>query len=69
MEKRKDVIIKKADKGSAICILNANDYEQMVLKHLNDEKFYIATQNNLTSKHTDLINQHLSQMLQKNEVH
>ena len=39
-ENIKHIIIKKADKGGAIVILDEEDYIKKVLKHLNDKKSY-----------------------------
>ena len=36
----KSIIIKPADKGGAIVIMNAEDYEKVCLDHLADKTFY-----------------------------
>ena len=48
----KDIIIKPADKGGAIVILNKTDYIQEGLRQLNDRHFYIPLENDLTLKIT-----------------
>lgn len=40
LKSRKDIVIKKADKGSAIVIMNTPDYLDKVYTHLNNEKAY-----------------------------
>ena len=37
LTKGKDIIIKKADKGGAIVILDKDDYKAKVMNHLNDQ--------------------------------
>ena len=50
-----DIIIKKADKGSSVVILNRKDYIQEGLKQLNDNKFCIKTRADLTNQHNNEI--------------
>ncbi len=45
-----DVIIKEADKGSALCITNKEFYEQNMLEMLKDGYKYEETQHNMDSK-------------------
>jgi hypothetical protein len=35
-----DIIIKKADKGSAVVVMNTTDYLREGLRQLQDRKFY-----------------------------
>ena len=41
--------IKAADKGSAIVILNSDDYKKEALRQLSDDKFYIKVPLDLTN--------------------
>ncbi|CAG2212665.1 unnamed protein product [Mytilus edulis] len=68
LSKNKHIVIKKADKGSAIVILNAANYNQMALTQLMDERFYVETSTNLTTFHTLKINRTLLSLLSKNEI-
>ncbi|CAG2219684.1 unnamed protein product [Mytilus edulis] len=68
LSKNKNIVIKKADKGSAIVILNAVNYNQMALTQLMDERFYVETSTNLTTFHTLKINRTLLSLLSKNEI-
>ena len=36
----REIVIRKADKGGAITLLNQEDYKQEILTQLNDNKFY-----------------------------
>ncbi len=45
-----DVIIKEADKGSAVCIMNKDFDEQNMLEMLQDGHTYEETQHNMDSK-------------------
>lgn len=40
LSRNKTIVIKKADKGNSIVILNRDDYENKVMEHLNDTKSY-----------------------------
>ena len=50
-----DIVIKPADKGSAVVIQNLDDYIQEGLRHLSDPLFYRETKEDLTKLHNDLI--------------
>ena len=51
----KRIIIKPADKGSAVVIMNHNDYIQEAHRQLSDPNFYKETKEDLTSRHRDLV--------------
>jgi len=46
-----NIVIKPADKGSMIVLLNKSDYVREAEKQLSDEKFYTKTDKDLTSYH------------------
>ena len=50
-----NIIIKPADKGSAVVIQNLDDYIQEGIRQLSDPKFYRETRDDLTSLHNNLI--------------
>ena len=54
--KATDIIIKPADKGSAVVIQDLNDYIQEGLRQLSDPKFYVETPHDFTELHQELIN-------------
>ena len=55
LTKAQNIIIKPADKGSAVVIQNLDDYISEGLRQLSDTKFYVQTKNDLTHLHNDLI--------------
>ena len=63
-----NIVIKAADKGSAIVILNSEDYKKEALRQLSDEKFYIKVHQDLTDKHQNAINTLLYQLKEKGEI-
>ena len=40
LKNNNEIIIKEADKGGAVVIMNKNHYKKMVMDHLNDKKTY-----------------------------
>ena len=55
LKKATDIVIKPADKGSAVVIQDTDDYIQEGLRQLSDPMFYIETNDDLTSLHHELI--------------
>ncbi|XP_060556022.1 uncharacterized protein LOC132716717 [Ruditapes philippinarum] len=60
LQQNKDIIIKQADKGGAIVILNKSDYIVEGLRQLNDKITYRTTPYDLTNKSTREINNFLT---------
>ena len=56
LTKAKDIIIKAADKGSAVVIQDLDDYIQEGLRQLSDPNFYRETPYDFTELHQGLIN-------------
>ena len=52
----KTIVIKKADKGSAVVIQNCSDYIKEGLGQLSDTNFYRETKTDLTTVHNTLVN-------------
>ena len=63
-----NIIIKKADKGSAIVIQDRADYITEGLKQLNDVKFYKSVPLDLTNKHKEMVSLQVSIMLKFGEI-
>ena len=63
-----DIVIKKADKGSAVVILNRKDYINEGLKQLNDTNFYREQTNDLTTYHRNLVKIQVDIMLESKEI-
>ena len=55
LQKAKDIIIKPADKGSAVVIQNVDDYINEGLRQLSNHDFYVETKDDLTQLHNELI--------------
>ncbi|XP_072050367.1 uncharacterized protein [Amphiura filiformis] len=50
LQKREDIIIKEADKGSAVVVMNKSDYIDKALEHLSDTNFYNKLDHDPTSE-------------------
>lgn len=68
LRKNTDIVIKEADKGSAVVVQNTSDYINEGLRQLNDTKYYEKQHHNLTQYHHDLIQKELNNMLTLNEI-
>ena len=55
LQKRTDIVIRPADKGSATVVMDADKYRTEVLRQLNDEKFYKRLDHDPTKNNTDTI--------------
>jgi hypothetical protein len=64
----KDIVIKPADKGSAVVIQNREDYIKEGLRQLMDQNFYKEVTEDLTSKHNEEILQLINQMTNNDEI-
>ena len=63
-----DIIIKPADKGSAIVILDKQYYISEGLRQLNDHNFYEQTNTDHTGEVINRVNLHVHNMLQRGEI-
>jgi hypothetical protein len=68
LSKNTHIVIKPADKGSAVVIQNTTDYIKEGLRQLNDPNYYIEVQSDLTSQHNDEVGQLLSTMKDSGEI-
>ena len=64
----KDIVIKPADKGSAVVIQKIEDYINEGLRQLNDKNFYIEVPDDLTKTHNEHIDQLIISLLEKEEI-
>ena len=62
------IIIKKADKGSAVVIQNRSDYISEGLRQLNDRTFYQQQPTDLTAKHIEKVSCKVNSMLERGEI-
>ena len=63
-----DIIIKPADKGSAIVILNKDNYIAEGERQLQDEQFYEETNTDLTGEVIQRVNLFVNNMLQRGQI-
>lgn len=68
LSNRKDIVIKPADKGGAIVILNTTDYLQEGYRQLNDTKFYSSLSNDPTKQHAEIIHEQLVRLERQGEI-
>ena len=62
------IIIKPADKGSAVVILNREDYISEGYKQLSDTKFYRKVDTDLTAQHMQTVQSYVNHMYANGEI-
>ncbi len=62
------IVIKPADKGSAVVILSIDDYIEEANRQLSNQSFYKLQSENLTAKFNSEIKAELDLMLENNEI-
>ena len=62
------IVIKKADKGSSIVIMDREDYVKEGLSQLENPKFYCEKSENLTAYYNKIICDFLQNMLKHGEI-
>ena len=68
LKNNRDIIIKPADKGSAVVILDRESYINEGQRQLNDTKFYEKNTSNHTGEVINRVNLHIHNMLQRGEI-
>ena len=68
LKQAKNIIIKPADKGSAVVIQNLDDYVNEGLRHLSDPDFYRETQDDLTFLHNEITSHLINHLHQSGEI-
>ena len=63
-----NIVIKAADKGSAVVVQNREDYIREGLRQLSDERFYIETPTDLTQKHNKEVHDLVRQLETNDEI-
>ena len=63
-----NIIIKKADKGSNIVLMDKNKYIQEGMHQLSNTKFYKPVRSDLTKKHRRIVQNLVSKMHDNNEI-
>ena len=68
IKRKRDIVIKKADKGSAVVIMNRADYVKEAMSQLQDSKYYREVDHDETEKHSNIIKNYLLQLTNKGEL-
>ena len=68
LTKARDIIIKPADKGSAVVIQDLDDYIQEGIRQLSDPNFYVETPYDFTELHQNLINNLIEHLETNGEI-
>ena len=68
LAKDNSIVIKKADKGSAVVIQNRSDYIKEGLRQLSDPKFYKEVKTNLTTTHNNLVKTEIDRLIKSKEI-
>ena len=63
-----NIIIKKADKGTAVVIMNRNDYIKEGIRQFSDANFYVKLDYDPTTDHINEIHNALLKTFQRDEV-
>ena len=68
LTKAPNIVIKPADKGSAVVIQNRLDYVREGLRQLSDPNFYMLSPTDLTHVHNDLVHKLVSKLHTDGEI-
>ena len=68
LKSKGEIIIKKADKGSSIVVMNRSDYIGEAERQLSDTKFYKKVDTDLTEKHMSEVSNLVEQALRLNDI-
>ena len=68
LENNDNIIIKKADKGAAVVIMNQNDYIKEGIRQLSDANFYVKLDYYPTTDHINEIHNILLKTFQRDEI-
>ncbi|XP_062610216.1 uncharacterized protein LOC134271997 [Saccostrea cucullata] len=68
LKSRDDIVIKKADKGSTVVVLDKETYMAEAQRQLSDERFYKKLDSDPTKEFSTAITKTLDDMFEKNEI-
>ena len=68
LTRNRNIIIKPADKGSAIVVMNRDDYISEGYKQLSDTNFYNKVDTDLTAHHMQLVQSYINKMYANGEI-
>ena len=66
--KRKDIIVKAADKGDVLVVWRANPYQKEALRQLSDISFYAKVDKDLTSTNQQIVKSTINDLIVKQEL-
>ena len=68
LSSNRHIVIKPADKGGAVVVMNTTDYINEGLRQLSDQNFYVETESDLTHTHTEDINNFIDKLRDDSEI-
>ena len=68
LSKRKDIIVKAADKGGALVVWRADLYQKEALRQLSDPSFYAKVDKDLTSTNQQIVKSTINDLIVKQEL-
>ena len=68
LSKRKDVVIKAADKGGAVVVWRTDLYRQEAFRQLSDTSFYAKVDKDLTSANQKTVKKTIQDLIDKQEL-
>ena len=68
LSKRKDIIVKAADKGGALVVWRADLYQKEALRQLSDTSFYAKVVKDLTSTNQQIVKSTINDLIVKQEL-
>ena len=67
LSKRRDIIVKAADKGGALVVWRADLYQKEALRQLSDTSFYAKVDKDLTSTNHEIVKSTINELIAKQE--
>ena len=68
LSKRKDIIVKAADKGGALVVWRADLYQKEALRQLSDTSFYAKVDKDFTSTNQQVVKSTINDLIVKQEL-
>ena len=68
LSKRKDIIVKAADKGGALVVWRADLYQKEALRQLSDTSFYAKVDKDLTYTNQQIVKSTINDLIVKQEL-
>ena len=68
LNKRKDIVIKPADKGGAVVVWRSDLYQQEAFRQLSDKSFYAKVDKDLTLTNQKLVKKTIQDLISKQEL-